>query len=389
MTLKSILFKEKNLTSLLCSFKKFFLMGAGDFYTYLLDLGEEMFPKEKQQLQFESLQTQITNALRATSANNDINKDQFYFTLSNMIITMEKQYLEKYMDILLSNSENIQQITYSLQEVMEDKSAIASSDMKVFESLVLECKIDWPLNLIFSKKNIIKYKLLFRHLIRLKYVERSLCETWIIQQNFREIGLQQLLRLSHFLRNMMLTFIQNLIYYFFNEIIEPQFMKLMKNLYNSSSMEEVMKYHDEFLDVCMKDCLLGNDEVLGDMYSVIQCCSVYSLLITRFYKNTLRKEKDIHQQNIGRKKERDVFERKKRQIQEQEMAVKSIFLDEGSKFENFNQKFKISFLDRFKKFVRKIEKMNQTENTFNTNLKNFLTKLDSTNYYYDQFSNEP
>ena len=391
MTLKSILFKEKNLISLLCSFKKFFLMGAGDFYTYLLDLGEEMFPQEKPQIKFESLQTQITNALRATSANNDINKDQFYFTLSNMIITMEKQYLEKYMDILLSNTDtNIKQITSSLQEVIDDTSTIASSsDMKVFEALVLECKIDWPLNLIFSKKNIIKYKLLFRHLIRLKYVERSLCETWIIQQNFREVGLQQLLRMCHFLRNMMLTFIQNLIYYFFNEIIEPQFMKLMKNLYNSSSMEEVMKYHDEFLDVCMKDCLLGNDEVLADMYSVIQCCSVYSLLIRRYYKNALRKEKDIHQQNIGRKKERDVFERKKRQIQEQEMAVKSILLDPTLKYDSFNQQFKMRFLERFKKFVRKIEKMNQTENTFNTNLKNFLTKLDSTNYYYDQFSNEP
>ena len=65
----------------------------------------------KKELKFEKLQTHIDNAIRITSANSDVNKDQFYFVLSNMAITMEKDYLDKYSEILSSNENDIQKIT--------------------------------------------------------------------------------------------------------------------------------------------------------------------------------------------------------------------------------------------------------------------------------------
>ena len=136
-TLKSILFKEKSLDSLIKSFKRFYLMESGDFYTYLIDLVNEMFFIEKKELKFEKLQTHIDNAIRITSANSDVNKDQFYFVLSNMAITMEKDYLDKYSEILSSNENDIQKITDQLTMLNHEQSAVDLDDMKIYESLSL------------------------------------------------------------------------------------------------------------------------------------------------------------------------------------------------------------------------------------------------------------
>lgn len=359
-TLKSILFKEKSLDSLIKSFKRFYLMESGDFYTYLIDLVNEMFFIEKKELKFEKLQTHIDNAIRITSANSDVNKDQFYFVLSNMAITMEKDYLDKYSDILSSNENDIQKITDQLTMLNHEQSAVDLDDMKIYESLVLESKISWPLNLIFSKKNIMKYKILFRQLLHLKIVEKELSEAWIIQQNFKNYHQQEVLRKSYFLRDNMLNFVKNIIYYFFNEIIEPNYISLMNNLLNCSSMEEVMKYHDKFLDTCLKDCLLEDKNILSELTNVVMCCSIFARLIGKFYKSALLTQKEFHQKNISMGyKGISIAEKKKRLKEEQSNAIEKVFFGGNVIFTDYIQKFSTSFDTRFKVLLKQIEKLNK------------------------------
>jgi len=50
--------------------------------------------------------------------------------------------------------------------------------MKVYESLTLNYKVQWPLTLVVSKKALNKYQLIFRHLLFQKYVETSLEKAW-------------------------------------------------------------------------------------------------------------------------------------------------------------------------------------------------------------------
>ena len=90
-------------------------------------------------------------------------------------------------------------IIKNIKSLNEDKSFFDFEDSKILESLLLEMKVVWPLNLIFSKKSLIKYKIIFRQLIILKYEEKKLSETWILQQNFKEYNLQHYLKPSYLL----------------------------------------------------------------------------------------------------------------------------------------------------------------------------------------------
>lgn len=379
-TLKSIIFKEKSLESLLHSFKKFYLMECGDFYNQLLDLNNEMFFIEKKQINFEKFKNQISNALRMTSANNDINKDTFYFALSNIAISMEKEYLDKYNSILKSNEPDLEKIINELKELNSHKIGVEIDDMKIWESLVLESNINWPLNLIFSKKNINKYRILFRQLLRLKYIEKELTDAWTIQQRIKDYRLENYFKFSYFLRDNMINFIKNIIYYFFNEVIEPNYLILIKNLQNSNSMEDVMNFHEKFLDSCYIECLLDDKNTAENLNNVVQCCSIFARLINKYYNNVFLTEKDIHQKNIGNNYlGLNEFEKKRKKFEEQKEAIEKKYL-------NFNEminKFKTGFEGRFKILIDHINNLNTTNNPHLTNL---LTKLDYNNYYYDKFS---
>ena len=384
-SLRHILFKEKNLDSLLKSFKKFYLMEAGDFFTELIESAKDLFFLEKKNINFEKLKILIDNSIRMTSINSDINKDHFNFFLSNMAISMEKQYLDKYSEILQSNETDIKKITEKIYEIDNTQSGIDLDDMKVYETLNLECKIDWPLNLIFSKKNIIKYKILFRHLLRMKFLEKELNDVWLITQYFKDDKLQSYIKECNFLRDNMLNFVKNIIYYLFNEVIEPNYISLQKNLENSSSMEDVMKYHDQFLNNCINQCLLGNENILIQLSNMIQCISYFSKLTSKYFQNILIKEKEIHQENIGIRymKITNEFDRKRLKKKERIEAIESVLIQGQDKFKGMFDKFKEGFEKRFKNFLNEINKINIS---YNPHLTNLLTKLDFNNYYCDRFN---
>lgn len=360
-TLKTVLFKEKSLESLIKSFKRFYLLESGDFYSYLIELASDVFDKEKKEINLEKLQTNIDNAIRSTSANLDPNKDQFYFDLSDLVITMEKKYLDKYDEIINSN-EDINDINKLLNNLRQlDNNKPQTIEIKVWESLVLESKISWPLNLIFSKTNIIKYKILFRHLLRLKVIEKQLTDVWMAEQNFKEFDLQNYFKLSYFLSDNMLNFIKNLIYYFFNEVIEPNYLMLINNLVNSNSMEDVMNNHTKFLDACLKNCLVQDENVFAEMNNVIQCCSIYSRVIRKMYNSAILTERDIHQKNIGllSRTRLNYYEKNKKRLEERNQAIESVFIKGNISFNEFVPKFQKGFEGRLKCFVDLIKKLNE------------------------------
>jgi len=360
-TLKEVLFVEKNLESIFKSVKKFYFMECGDFYTHLIDLSDDMLLLEKNKINFEKLENLIENALRSTSANLDVNKEMFSFDLSNMIIRTEKLYLDRFNDILKSN--DINDIIKQIVELNEDKTFFDYDDSKILESLLLEMKISWPLNLIFSKKSLIKYKILFRQLLILKYEEKKLSETWILQQNFKEFKLQNYLKPSYLLRDKMINFVKNIIYYFFNEVIEPNYLEFIGNLLNAKSIEEIIKFHDRYLDNCLKECLLDETEILIQINDILQACLVYSKIIIKFYSSAILDEKFMHyQSNLNeevRTKPKNHFnlEKRKRKIEYQNKVLEEIFMGEDRKFLVTVEKFRNHFENKLEMFLDKISKM--------------------------------
>lgn len=163
----------------------------------------------------------------------------------------------------------------------------------------------------------------------------------------------------------------------------------MNNLINSSSMEEVMKYHDEFLDTCLRDCLLENNNLLGEMNNVVMCCSIFSRLLGKLYNNATLAQKEVLQKRIGVGfKGSSLLKRKQMLLEEQNKAVMNVFIGGDVKFDSYIDKFSKSFETRFKTFLKEVEKMNKSAKTYNSHVNNLLTKLDYNNYYYDKFARQ-
>ena len=301
-----------------------------------------------------------------------------------------KKYYANYQKILKSNENDITKITSQLEKIDEifnrKKNEEPKENVKVVECLEIEPEILWPLNLIFSKKNIIKYKLLFRQLIRLRFIEKLLYNIFILQQDFKELNIQSKLKDSFFLRDCMINFIQNLIYYLFNEIIEPNYLQLIKNLENAKSMEDVINYHDKFLDNCLNEGLII-DNLKGKLNEILNICFFYCHLISQYSNNIKAKSQEIMQELMTKKNSeyRNEFIRKKMKNKEKNYSLKQAFFKVEETFRNLLDKLINGYNNRLKNFLDTIKQINENHKT---KLANLLIKIDYNNYYHDKFSQQ-
>jgi len=386
-TLKRVLFNEKDLILMIHYFKKFYLMEAGDFYNDFIELNLDLFTSGLGKVAEEN-----KNKDNIIKIPGNINEDEsriFKYEITNMTIEDLKKYYANYYKILKTSENDITKITSQLQKIDKiinrKKSQEPKENVKVIECIEIEPVIQWPLNLIFSKKNIMKYKLLFRHLIRLKFIEKLLYDTFASQQDFKELNIQSKLKDSFFLRDCMLNFIKNLIYYLFNEVIEPNYLQLMKNLNTAKSMEEVINYHDIFLDKCINEGLII-ENLKGKLNEILNCCHYYCHLIFQYNNNIKIKSQEVLQNiSMNRKKEdyKDEYIRKKIKNKEKNYSLKQAFNSVEVTYKNLINKLSNAYNNRLKSFLETIKQINDNHKT---NLANLLIKIDFNNYYHEKFS---
>ena len=386
-TLKRVLFNEKDLILMIHYFKKFYLMEAGDFYNDFIELNLDLFTSGLGKVAEEN-----KNKDNIIKIPGNINEDEskiFKYEITNMTIEDLKKYYANYYKILKTSENDITKITSQLQKIDKiinrKKNQEPKENIKVVECIEIEPVIQWPLNLIFSKKNIMKYKLLFRHLIRLKFIEKLLYDTFASQQDFKELNIQSKLKDSFFLRDCMLNFIKNLIYYLFNEVIEPNYIQLMKNLSTAKSMEEVINYHDIFLDKCINEGLII-ENLKGKLNEILNCCHYYCHLIFQYNNNIKVKSQEVLQNITENKKKieyKDEYIRKKIKNKEKNYSLKQAFNSVEVTYKNLINKLSNAYNNRLKSFLETIKQINDNHKT---NLSNLLIKIDFNNYYHEKFS---
>ena len=389
-TLKNILFNEKDLILMIESFKKYYLMEAGDFYNDFIELNLDLLNKGLNKIKEENIYKKDENFIKLPMIKEEEQKNMkiFKYVITNMTVEDLKKYYSNYHKILKSNENDITKITSQLEKIdriiNRKKSEEPKENVKVVECVEIEPEILWPLNLIFSKKNIMKYKLLLIQLIRLKLIEKLLYNTFIIQQDYKELNIQTKLKDSFFLRDCMINFIKNLIYYLFNEVIEPNYIKLIKNLENAKSMEEVINYHEKFLDTCLNEGLII-DNLKGKLNDILNCCYYYCHLIYQYNGNIRMKSQEIISDIISKRNDeyKNEYMRKTAKNKEKNNSLKQAFLKLENSYRNFLDKLKNGYNNRLKSFLETIKKINDNHKT---NLANLLIKIDYTNYYHEQFS---
>jgi gamma-tubulin complex component 2 len=136
-------------------------------------------------------------------------------------------------------------------------------------ALQLDYTVPFPLSLVISRKAVLRYQLIFRHLLALKHIEQLLEAAWVDHEKAptwrnrsSHVRVEKCKSRVWVLRSRMLSFIKQLLYFCTNEVIEPNWLSMQVRLEKVTTVDELMRDHIDFLDTCLKECMLTNAKLL-------------------------------------------------------------------------------------------------------------------------------
>ena len=268
-SLMQLLLTAHALPARLRSLKHYFFLDPSDYFSYFLELGTTELRKPVKAVNTGKLQSLLDIVLRqpGTVVSLDPFKEDVKVEMNDVTLIRSLQRVVNITGI--EQGETLQPLAN--QPIENDKNAIG------FTSLQLDYAVPFPVSLVISRKTIWRYQALFRYLLSLRYLESQLSATW--QSHTSGIswahktssrGLEIWKRRVWTLRARMLVFVQQLLYFCTAEVIEPNWQAFMSRLKTKDgatkgltrTVDELMQDHVDFLDTCLKECMLTNSKLL-------------------------------------------------------------------------------------------------------------------------------
>lgn len=272
-SLMQLLLTTHELPLRLRSLKHYFFLDPSDSFSYFLELGSSELRKPAKSVNTSKLQSLLDLVLRqpGTVASLDPFKEDVKVEMNEITLINN---LQRVVNITGIESGQVMQPVTNQQPIEPDKNATG------FTSLQLDYSVPFPVSLVISRKTVWRYQALFRFLLHLRYLESQLSSTW--QSHTRAVTwshkgpnpeLEALKRRTWTLRGRMLVYIQQVLYFCTAEVIEPNWTKFMSRLKAKDEMsdkksgfnrtvDELMQDHVDFLDTCLKECMLTNSKLL-------------------------------------------------------------------------------------------------------------------------------
>ncbi|XP_055538248.1 gamma-tubulin complex component 2 homolog isoform X2 [Wyeomyia smithii] len=253
-SLLNLIMNKYNLIGRLHSVKRYFLLQQGDFISQFMDACEEDLNKDVDNLRPMRLENLLEVTLNMSSARYDEYHDDLKTMLLPYGIVTQISKIVKKEDVFL--------------DTLGD-----TSQLKGIECFTFSYNAQWPVSIVLNRWTISKYQMIFRQLFYLKYVERILCRVWIANNRTKLFAPQtaKLYRSAFTLRQKMLIAIQNFESYMMIEVIEPNWHIFYQNIKQIKNIDDVLNYHQDFLDQCIKNCMLTDPDLLK---SIINLCNI-------------------------------------------------------------------------------------------------------------------
>ena len=236
----------------------------------------------------------------------------------------------------------------------------------------------WPLTLIISRRAITKYQLIFRHLFFCKYVERHLGNTWLLHQSTKELNLDGCFLNSYNLRHRMHHFCKNYVYYIVVEVLDPNFYKFKENLAKVKTVDEILELHNTFLDECLKECLLTDQNLLKILIKIFNCCFFLSRIIHRYTNSIQEEDAVLTARSMVMREKNDVAstysQYRQQRINAESQATKRTVTEKS--YKGMIDKFSTTFDTHLKQFMNAIKSSH-----YDPYIANLLMRLDFNGYY--------
>jgi gamma-tubulin complex component 2 len=288
-SLMQLLLTTHALPARLRSLKHYFFLDPSDYFSYFLELGTSELRKPVKSVNTGKLQSLLDLVLRQPGSIVSLDPFKEDVKVEMNEITLTKS-LQRVVNITgIEQGESLQPLS-SNQPVDNDKNASG------FTSLQLDYAVPFPVSLVISRKTVWRYQALFRYLLSLRYLESQLSTTWqthtrgfVWAHTSSSRNLEIWKRRVWTLRARMLVFVQQLLYFCTAEVIEPNWQSLMARLHEKEAsqdsttlpppggsvvppkpgpkgltrtVDELMQDHVDFLDTCLKECMLTNSKLL-------------------------------------------------------------------------------------------------------------------------------
>lgn len=271
-SLLDLLITTHALPARLRSLKHYFFLDRSDFFSYFLELGATELRKPVKNVNTSKLQSLLDLVMRqpGSVAAQDPFKEDIKVEMNEISLTNS---LTRVVNISgIEHGEKLQAPT-SQSSNESDKNAVG------FTSLQLDYSVPFPVSLVISRKTVWRYQALFRYLLSLRYLEQQLVTCWQTHNRSASwsykspsIQVEVWKRRVFTLRARMLVFVQQLLYFCTAEVIEPNWHSLMARLNEKEdgksgkssvrTVDELMQGHVDFLDTCLKECMLTNSRLL-------------------------------------------------------------------------------------------------------------------------------
>jgi gamma-tubulin complex component 2 len=134
-----------------------------------------------------------------------------------------------------------------------DDAPLASVD-----ALCLVYRSTFPCSIVLSSWALAKYKLLFRHLFRVKYAQTRLHHAWL------QVKGPLVHRMTHLL--------QTFAHYMFFEVIEPHWRAFWERAGKAGRVDEVIEAQEAMLDSCLRECLLTTPRLVAALGRLLTRC---------------------------------------------------------------------------------------------------------------------
>ncbi|PFH59581.1 hypothetical protein XA68_12125 [Ophiocordyceps unilateralis] len=311
-SLMQLLLTAHALPARLRSMKHYFFLDPSDYFSYFLELGASELRKPVKSVNTVKLQSLLDLVLRQPGSVVALDpfKEDVKVEMKEMTLIKSLQRVVNITGIEQGGGgEGLQQqqsSSSSMDQQPLDKNATG------FTSLQLDYSVPFPVSLVISRKTVWRYQALFRYLVSLRYLESQLSTTWQTQTRAlswahrgRNGALEMWKRRAWTLRARMLVFVQQLLYYCTAEVMEPNWNRFIARLYRpglaassdaeaeqrqttrTRTVDELMQDHVDFLDTCLKECMLTNSKLLRIHSKLMQTCTVFAA-----YTNWLTRELD-------------------------------------------------------------------------------------------------
>ncbi|CAK7216642.1 gamma tubulin complex Spc97/GCP2 subunit Alp4 [Sporothrix eucalyptigena] len=323
-SLMQLLLTTHALPARLRSLKHYFFLDPSDYFSYFLELGHtELRKRSIKAVNTSKLQSLLDLVLRqpGSTVSLDPFKEDVKVEMNDITLV---QALQRVVNITGIEQGEVLQPSMLTGGDGASTTGSSSGDADGYASLQLDYAVPFPVSLVISRKTVWRYQALFRFLLSLHHLESQLTTTW--QSHMRDLPwfhrsmskeVAVWKRRLFTLRARMLVFVQQLLYFCTAEVIEPNWQALMSRLQTeeaataaaptlataatdgtgealadasasvpipSRTVDELMQDHVDFLDTCLKECMLTNSKLLKIHAKLMQTCFsfvIFASFLTR------------------------------------------------------------------------------------------------------------